>query len=431
MRQLTVQVPRGEGQQVIDIATKYEALNLAWYEAQGTDGPLEVVRMHLSNRSVQGVLKEIHSLQDLEKVNITLLPSGAITFKPPASEAPEQVTNVEPRSPIEIFLSGLQSIGSWKGFLAYAAAGGVVVWIGMFTNIIYLLIAAMLIAPFAGPAMNVALATATGDMYLFRRSVLRYFVALVTTIVVAGVLSFLVGQQTPTNLMLDVSYVSSVAVLLPLVTGAAGALNLSQSENSSLVSGAAVGILVAASLAPPAGLVGMSIAMGLWNMAVRGVFVLILQLVGINLTGSLVFNLYGLSVGVMRYERGQRRVFLGAFIGSVLILAALLGWQFSSSPNLNRPTLSERVAQEITVAVEHNGLVDVAEVRTSFVRSDVQDEEALLGVVYVYPKEGTDLPMQELEEIVQQGIEQRLLRREYNFVPLIDVVVLTVPDRLP
>ena len=124
---------------------------------------------------------------------------------------------------------------------------GVVVWIGLFTNTIYLLTAAMLIAPFAGPAMNTAIATARGDWSLLRRTLLRYVAALAVTIAIAGTLSSILHQNTTTELMVATSNLSAVAVLLPLVADAAGALNLVQSERSSLVSGAAVGMLVAAS----------------------------------------------------------------------------------------------------------------------------------------------------------------------------------------
>jgi hypothetical protein len=56
-----------------------------------------------------------------------------------------------------------------------------------------------------------------------------------------------------------------------IVLGAAGALNLCQSERSSLVSGAATGMLVAASLAPQAGLIRMGAAIGEWEMRHRRV----------------------------------------------------------------------------------------------------------------------------------------------------------------
>ncbi|MBD0389089.1 MAG: DUF389 domain-containing protein, partial [Nostoc sp. C3-bin3] len=245
MRQLIIQVPRGNGKAVIDIAKSHNGTNLARFEGNAEE-PIDVVIIHLSNQEVGKVLEK---LQDLPKVQITLIPTGVMTLQPPASEAPQQVVDVEERSPIEIFLSGLQSVGSWRGFLGYAALAGFVVWIGLYTNTAYLLVAAMLIAPFAGPAMNTAIATAWGDRKLLGRSILRYFAALAVTIATTWLLSLILRQEIPTSLMVDSSQVSAVAVILPLAAGAAGALNLVQSERSSLVSGAATGMLVAASLA--------------------------------------------------------------------------------------------------------------------------------------------------------------------------------------
>lgn len=53
--------------------------------------------------------------------------SGVMALRSPPSEAPKQVKNVKECSPIEIFLGGLQSVGSWRGFLGYAAMAGFVV----------------------------------------------------------------------------------------------------------------------------------------------------------------------------------------------------------------------------------------------------------------------------------------------------------------
>ncbi|MEO8893350.1 MAG: DUF389 domain-containing protein, partial [Coleofasciculaceae cyanobacterium] len=331
MRQLIVQVPRGYGKNVLEIAKACDGENLAHFEAMGTEKPLDVVIVHVPNQKVEDLLGELESLPDL---HITLNPRGVIALEPPAGEAPQQVKNVENRSPIEIFLAGLQSVGSWKGFLGYAVAGGIVVWIGLFTNSSYLLVAAMLIAPFAGPAMNTAIATARGDVHLLQRTLLRYFTALAVTIAVTWALSLILQQEVVTSSMISTSNVSAVALLLPLIGGAAGALNLVQSERSSLVSAAAVGMLVAASLAPPAGVIGMAIAMSRWDLVENGVFVLLLQLVGINLSASLMFRIYGMSSRGARYERGQKSVFPAALGVTILALVGLLTWQFSSSPDL-------------------------------------------------------------------------------------------------
>ncbi len=227
MRQLLIRVPHGHGEEAARMARAHKGTNIAIGDASDGDTRLQLVHADVSNSEVEGLLDRLEAIPDLA---VTMQPRGVIALRPPASHAPDQAVDVQPRSPIEIFLSGLQSIGSWTGFLSYAAAAGVVVWIALFTEVVFLLTAAMLIAPFAGPAMNAALATARGDLYLLRQSLLRYFAALAVTIAVAFVLSIVLRQQIATGLMVEMSLRSSVAVLLPLVAGAAGALNLTQSE---------------------------------------------------------------------------------------------------------------------------------------------------------------------------------------------------------
>lgn len=426
MRQLLIQVPRGHGKEVFDTAKKYDAVNLAQFEAMGKDGPIDVVIVHVSNGKVEGLLGE---LQDLPQVHVTLNPRGLMPLQPPASEAPKQVKNVEERSPLEVFLSGLQSVGSWKGFLGYAAMAGVVVWIGLYTSTSYLLTAAMLIAPFAGPAMNLAIATARGDRELLWRSVLRYFSALTMTILVAALLSLILQQKIPSSLMVERSQVSAVAVLLPLAAGAAGALNLVQSERSSLVSGAAVGMLVAASLAPPAGIVGMASAMGEWDMALNGLFLLLLQLVGINVTATLLFRLFGLSTQGARYDRGKAWVTPATLGVTLAVLAGLLTWQFSNPPNLQRPTLAQRATAEIKTVVQQSGLAELVEANVRFTRADIPAQNTLLAVVYVQRREGVTVPAEQIRQSLTNAIQAELVVKDYKATPLVDVSVLETPSK--
>lgn len=423
MRQLIIQVPRGKGKAVIDIAKSHNGANLARFEGNA-DEPIDVVIVHVSNREVGKVLEQ---LQDLPKVHITLIPTGVMTLQPPASEAPQQVVDVEERSPIEIFLSGLQSVGSWRGFLGYAALAGFVVWIGLYTNTAYLLVAAMLIAPFAGPAMNTAIATAWGDRQLLGRSILRYFAALSVTIATTWLLSLILRQEIPTSLMLDSSQVSAVAVILPLVAGAAGALTLVQSDRSSLVSGAATGMLVAASLAPPAGIVGMASAIGRWDMAISGLFLLFLQLCGINFSAALLFRVFGLSPQGTRYQRGKKRVFTIALVITVIALAGLLTWQFSNSPNLQRSSLAQRANAQVQKTVEQVGLAKLVESNVRFTRSNIEGQDTLLSVVYVQRQPGVTASSEEIRHRLTQSIQAQLLKQDLNVTPLVDVNVLETP----
>ncbi|MBD2728372.1 DUF389 domain-containing protein [Nostoc sp. FACHB-892] len=423
MRQLIIQVPRGNGKAVIDIAKSHNGTNLARFEGNGEE-PIDVVIVHVSNGEVGKVLEK---LQDLPKVQITLIPTGVMTLQPPASEAPQQVVDVEERSPIEIFLSGLQSVGSWRGFLSYAALAGFVVWIGLYTSTAYLLVAAMLIAPFAGPAMNTAIATAWGDRKLLGRSILRYFAALAVTIATTWLLSLILRQEIPTSLMVESSQVSAVAVLLPLAAGAAGALNLVQSERSSLVSGAATGMLVAASLAPPAGIVGMASAIGRWDMVISELFLLFLQLCGINFSAALLFRVFGLSAQGTRYQRGKKRVFFSALVITVIALAGLLTWQFSHSPNLQRSSLAQRANAQVQKTVEQVGLAKLVESNVRFTRSNIEGQNTLLSVVYVQRQPGVTASSQEIRDRLTQSIQTQLLKQDLNVTPLVDVNVLETP----
>ncbi len=424
MRQLLVQVPQGCGKKVLEIANVCEGTNLARFEAAGVDRAIDLVFVHISNGKVEELLGK---LQDIPDLSFTLLPTGIMALHPPADAAPDQVTNVEERSPIEIFLSGLQSTGSWKGFLSYAAIAGVIVWIGLYTNTVYLLVAAMLLAPFAGPAMNTALATARGDRQLLQRSVIRYFAALSVTIATTALLSWILQQQIPTNLMIDSSQISTVSVLIPLAAGAAGALTLVQSDRSSLVSGAATGMLVAASLAPPAGIVGMAGEIGRWDLVSNGLFLLLLQLGGINLSAALVFRLFGLSTQGARYQRGKRGVFPVSVGISAIVLTGLLIWQFSSPPNLERSSRAQRANAQLQQVVQQNDSAQLVEANVRFTRATIQGQNTLLCVVYVQRQTEATRSAEQIRADLTQSIQSRLLK-DFNATPLVDVIVLEAPD---
>ena len=421
MRQLLIQVPSGFGDRVLEIAKDCEGVNLLLLQGVSDRGSVDAVTVHLDNYQVEAFLKQLESIPE---VHISLIPREVMALEPPPEEAPQQLTDVTNRSPLEIFLAGLQSIGSWQGFLSFAVAGGVVVWTGLFTNSAFLLVAAMLIAPFAGPAMNVAIATARGDFTLLWRSLLRYFAALGVTIAVTFLLSLLFQQEVATSTMIDNSQVSSVAVLLPLAAGAAGALQLVQSERSSLVSGAAVGILVAASLAPPAGIVGMALALSRWEMVLSGLFLLLLQLAGINFAAAIVFRSFGVSSRGARYNRGKKSVFPVTLGITLILLIGLLGWQFSNPPNLQRSSRAQRAVAVVQKTVDDSN-VQLVETNVRFTRATIQDQNTLLIVVYVLQQ--SDRTSEQIQDTLTQSIQDNILQQGFNVTPLVNVVVLKKP----
>lgn len=425
MRQMIIKVPLGMGQEMLSTAEQLGGVNLFQHQARELGKQWDVVIAHLSNDCVGPMIDRVEKVPHAQ---LTLQPHSIIPMPDPRTEVADKITSVKPRSPIEVWLNGWQSIGSWTGFLGYSVAASVVVWIGMFTNVAYLLVAAMLIAPFAGPAMNTAIATASGSRVLLRKNLLRYFVALLTTALVTYLLSTILSQQTATSMMIDVSQVTSVAVLLPIVAGGAGALALVEAENSSLVSGTAVGLLIAASLAPPAGLIGMAAALRQWDLIHNGVFVLLLQLVAINLSGSIVFRIYGLFPKGAREQQGDPRVFRVSMVVSSLALIALLAWQFGfPPPNLQRSTRAQQALDVVDRYIEQEPAARLVEANLRFTRPDLTATEVLLGVLYVERVPPTIASTEQIQEQIREGVQEALLGEGYNVRPLIDVNVLEPP----
>lgn len=412
MRQLLVTVAQDRAEELKTLAEQHEARHLVTLES----GQSQVLFVHLPNERVQGFLEE------LEEADVTLIPRGVLTFHAPSDEVPDHVTDLGKRSPTEVYLSGLQAVGSWPGFLGYATVGGMLAWMGLYTNSVVLQIGAMLIAPFAEPAMNLGLATARGDARLARQSLTRYAAGLAVAILVAFLLSLVLSQELATLAMIQASKVSSVAVLLPLLAGSAGALNLVQPDRSSLVGGTATGMLIAAALAPPAGVLGMALALGKWSMVHDAAFVLLLQLVGINLAGGLVFRGHGLSPRSSRYARGRESVFRAGVALTVLALGGLLAWQFSSSPALQHDSIEQQVAADVERVIAESGLAHLLETEVRFTRTSIPGQTSLLITGFVQSTGSGKRVAATLERAVEARLQER-----YNLTPLVKLTVLAPP----
>jgi uncharacterized hydrophobic protein (TIGR00341 family) len=419
MRSLTIHAPANNGRDVLKLVEECGAVNVALIKAHESEREIALVTAQIPNRALESLLERLEKIEDAK---VTIVPRGMLPLRPPADEAPEQVRDVELRAPVEILLGGLQSIGSWQGFLGYALCAGVVTWIGLFTNTIYLLTASMLISPFAGPVMNLALGTARGDSKLVGRSLLRCAASLSLSIAVALTLSVLMRQKEPTQLMVEIANVSSVAVLLALITGVAGGLNIIQSERSSLVSGAAAGMLVAASLAPPTGIIGMAIATGAWDMARAMVFLLLLNLAGINLSAALIFRWAGISPQGVRFPRGKAATAWSTGLATLVALGTLIAWQFSSSPDLRRSSQQFRAETIVREAVESSGLAQIVEVDARFTRPSRARQNTLLIVVYALGD-----PTEAAETALTERMEEAIRAHGLNVTPLIDLTLLAPP----
>jgi uncharacterized membrane protein len=162
-------------------------------------------------------------------------------------------------------------------------------------------------------------------------------------------------------------------------------------------------------------------------MVTSGLFLLLLQLCGINLAGAIVFRAFGLKARGVRFERGRKRLFPVTLGVTLLALVGLLVLQFSSSPEFRRTTRAQRATVSVHEAIAEAGLGRLIEADVRFTRAGIPGQNTLLGDIYVQRAQRADASSEEVRAALQRAIEARLLRDEPNVTPLMNVVVLDPP----
>lgn len=417
MRQLILKVPQGHKDRIDRAIQEQKGKNTLYFDHREYD----VFIIFLPNNKIDNFLS---SLADIDQREVNLIPRGIINLYPPESEAPDQVADVRPKSSFEIYLGGIQSVGSMFGLIAYAFVAGIIVWIGLYTTTVYLLVAAMLVAPFAGPAMNAALATAAGKTPLLLSSLKRYGLAIVTGIVASYLLNFIFGLQSLTPLMIEVSQVSKLAIFLPLISGFAGAINICQSERDSLVSGAAVGILVAASLAPPVGLVGIGLYLMNGEIIASSIFTIILQLLGIHLSATLVFYFYGkVTPDGIRFLEGKKAVLIGTSTVMLLAIGAMMYWQFSNPPYLRKASMNTEITEALGKELEKIGAITVLDKQATFTNTKYKGKSVVNLQASILANDTSSSP-ENIKKRVVKHLQRNLHFRDSTLYQVYDITVV-------
>ena len=174
-------------------------------------------------------------------------------------------------------------------FLLLVFLSTVVVSIGLIEDNVAVVIGAMVIAPFLGPNLALALGAALGDLSLM-------WMAAKTTLAGIGfalALSIAVGFVWPVNIqsqeLITRTVVGLDSVALALASGAAAVLSLTTGLPSVLV-----GVMVAVALLPPTVAAGLMLGTQNFNLAIGALLLLSVNIVCINLSAKIGFLIRGI-----------------------------------------------------------------------------------------------------------------------------------------
>jgi uncharacterized hydrophobic protein (TIGR00271 family) len=424
MREVQVEVRPGAAAEVLRLAEAQEARSPVSFQVEDPEkGARERVVAHLPNDRVGSFIDEVR--QRVDDAVFVLFPHGSLPVETPVSEVGEQVRDVSRLSTAELMLSSLQSIGSWRGMILYSVLSGVVGAYGVIFDVGYLLVAAMLINPMGAPAMVSVIGTAAGAPRMFGRGALRFVLSLLVQAGSALALGLAYGLAVSTPMMEQITNLSSWGIVLALAAGAAGAQSLVLSERDSLVSGTAAGFMVAAALAPPAAVLGLSLALQRTDYTAVMSFLLALQFVAIVVGGWAMLACHGVRPGEPSVGRGSRvgraAIVVAAALGCVLLVAL----QPRLAPTFTKADLSRDALELARDAVEAVPGAHLVEAEARFTRADLerlQGREALLIELTVERAAGAEPDA--VEQAVRRELEQRVRLRMPDVVPFVRVDAL-------
>lgn len=125
---------------------------------------------------------------------------------------------------------------------------------------------------------------------------------------------------------------------------------------------------------------------------------------------------------------GAAYLFYLSLAVTALLLAALLFWQFRTTPNLQRSTIAQRAASQVQTVVNESDLAYLVEANLRFTRASIPDQNSLLGIVYVQRRPEVTLTDEAIRQQLTSAIQQRLVVQIENVTPLVTVTVLDPLD---
>lgn len=236
-----------------------------------------------------------HRFGAVKEFRLILLPVDASL--PAEEEEPEKPPQEETKrlgsfrriSRQELYEQILQGTEVSPLYILLAVLSAVVAAIGLIRGDVAIIIGAMVIAPFLGPNVALALATTLADVKLATRAALANVLGILAAIAVSVAIGAVFGVSPALPQIAPRTQVGLGDIALAVVAGAAGVLSMTAG-----VAAVLVGVMIAVALLPPMVAFGMLLGAGHTGPAVGALSLLLVYVIGINLAGVTTFLVQGI-----------------------------------------------------------------------------------------------------------------------------------------
>lgn len=238
---------------------------------------------------------------------------------PPVRRPAEKKSRVARISREEIYSAAQESAAPSVLYVSLAILAAMVAAAGFLEDNGAMIIGAMVLAPLLGSNVALSLGTTLGDTKLARKALLTLGIGVILSVGVGAVIGFAVGVNPSAHEMALRTRVGFGDVIVALAAGVAGTLAF-----TTRISGILVGVMVAVALLPPLVAFGMLIGSGHFDTARGALYLVLVNLIGINLAGTITFLAQGVHPLHWWQEEKARRATAWALSAWTALLIILI-----------------------------------------------------------------------------------------------------------
>ncbi|QLK25083.1 TIGR00341 family protein [Natrinema zhouii] len=329
MRLVEILIPK-EKRKAVEEILEDEGIDFTLVAEESRDEPSVVITFPLPVPAVESVLDELRET-GIDEDSYTVILEAETVVSEQFDDLEQRYAQNSPRiSREEMQAQAKDLTPRFSTYLVMTIMSVIVATAGLLLDSPAVVVGSMVIAPLIGPALGASVGTVINDRALFRRGIKLQAIGL--GVVTAAIFAFAIRTTGVVSPMINIFEISEIegrlspdmlSLVIAIGAGVAGAWTLTAGTSAALV-----GVMIAAALVPPLGVVGIGIAWGLPDVALAAGVLVLVNILTINITSLVVLWYKGYrpdswtQQGDARVATEKRALVL---VVTILVLSAFLG----------------------------------------------------------------------------------------------------------
>ncbi|PTD93503.1 TIGR00341 family protein [archaeon SCG-AAA382B04] len=405
-RNIQIAVPKELKEEVKEIIKKQELD----YFVSSSEEDKALFNLNVPKEKVEELTEDLQEIGVGEKGNITVTATEAVISEK-AEEIKEEVDEEESDriSREEIVSKTTEMAQLSTNYLLFTIISSVIATSGILADSTAVVVGSMVIAPLIGPAVASSAGTVLADTELFQKGMFSEIVGLLISVLSSTIFAWLVFNlnlvpplQEPLliNEIAERIYPDFLSIGIAIGSGVAGALSLTTGLSTALV-----GVMIAVALIPPASVAGVGIALGNSTIAIGSTVLLMVNVISVNIAGTLTLNYQGYSPkSYFREIKSRKKIIkrVGMYVSLLLILSVFLG---AITYNSYSGSQFQREVESITEqTLENMDGLSVKSISVDFTNSFLMLKSPDRVIVSIYAE---NAPPNNLASVLSENIQQK------------------------